>query len=142
MVLLDELDKSVEQYREGGGLQAYLLGLLEPETACRHSDVFLKTECDFSGLMWIATANRLSSIQAPLVSRLRALMLGQPCPAHYPGMAENILIEIADRWGLDRRILPRLDELELPFDRLTSARQVRVATETAVTKWARALQRH
>ena len=142
VVLLDELDKSVDHHREGGGLQSYLLGLLEPETACRHTDVFLKTECDFSAVMWIATANRLSSIQPPLVSRLRALMLTQPRREHYPVIAENVLVEISQRWNLDRRILPRLGELELPFDRLTSARQVRVATEAAVTEWARALQRH
>ena len=116
--------------------------MLEPETARRHVDVYLKTECDYSGVLWIATANRLSSIQAPLVSRLRVLMLGQPSAEHYPVIAENVLAEIAKRWSLDRGILPSVDELELPLDRLTSARQVRVATEAAATAWARDLQRH
>ena len=116
---------------------------LEPETACRHTDIFLKTECDFSGVMWIATANALSSIQVvPLVSRLRVLMLHQPEPHHYPVIAENVLVEIARRWTLDRWALPQLTDLALPFDQLTSARQVRVAAEAAVTEWARALQRH
>lgn len=142
IVMLDEIDKAFDHQREGGGIQSYLLGLLEPETACRHVDVFLKTECDFSGVLWIATANRLSSIQAPLVSRLRVLMLGQPRPEHYPAIAENVLAEMAKRWGLDRQVLPLVQELELPFDRLISVRQVRIATEAAVTVWARDLQRH
>ena len=142
IVMLDELDKAIDYHREGGGIQAYLLGLLEPETARRHVDVYLKTECDYSGVLWIATANRLSSIQAPLITRLRVLMLGQPSAEHYPVIAENVLAEMANRWSLERGILPSVDELELPFDQLTSARQVRVATEAAVTNWAYHLRRH
>jgi len=49
---------------------------------------------------------------------------------------------MAKRWSSERGILPSVDELELPLDRLTSARQVRVATEAAVTDWARDLQLH
>lgn len=142
IVMLDEIDKAIDYHREGGGIQAYLLGLLEPETARRHVDVFLKTECDYSAVLWLATANRLSSIQVPLVSRLRVLMLGQPRAEHYPVIAENVLAEMAKRWSLERGILPSVDELELPLDQLTSARQVRVATEAAVTDWARDLRRH
>jgi hypothetical protein len=141
-VLLDELDKSFDGHREGGGIQAYLLGLLEPETASRHMDVFLKTGCDFSKVIWLSTANRLSPIQGPLRSRFRVLMLGQPALEHYPGIAENVIVEMADRWEVLRAVLPPLSELDLPLNQLTSARQVRVAVEVAVTRWAVNVRRH
>jgi len=99
MVLLDELDKANEGYRVGRGIQALLLGMLEPETARRHTDVFLKTECDFSAVMWIATVNALSTISAPLLSRMRVLILRQPGREHLEVIAENVLAEISRQWG-------------------------------------------
>jgi hypothetical protein len=126
----------------GSGIQAFLLGMLEPETARRHVDVFLKTECDFSAVMWVATANELSPISAPLLSRLRVLLLRQPGREHFGVIAANVLAEIAGRWGLERAILPSLEALDLPWSGLQCARQVRVATEAAVVAWAKGIQRH
>lgn len=142
IVILDELDKSYDQQRGGGGIQAYLLGLVEPETAARHHDVFLKAECDLSGVLWMATANRLSGIAPALLTRLRVLMLQQPGSDHFPVIAQNVIVDVAKSWGVDRQILPELCDLDLPLDRLASARQVRLATERAITSWARQLQRH
>ncbi len=142
IVLLDELDKAVDYQREGSGLQSYLLALLEPETASRHTDVFLKTTCDYSGVLWLATANRLTPIAAPLVTRMRALKLDQPEPEHFPTIAENVIAETAQRWNLQRWAMPDTRDLDLPWDRITSARQLRVATEQAIASWARALTRH
>ncbi len=142
MIILDELDKADHGHGTGIGMQSYLLGLLEPETARRLMDAFLKTECDFSGVMWVATANTLSGIQDPLLSRLRVLMLRQPSVEHFRVIAENVLVDIANSWSLERGVFPALAELELPWDRLGSARQVRKATEAAVMQWARELQRH
>jgi hypothetical protein len=142
MVLLDELDKSTDGYRTGTGLQSYLLGMLEPETARRQMDVFLKTECDLSGITWIATANTLSGIHGPLLSRLRVLMMRQPSAEHFHVIAEGVLVDTAKSWSLERAVLPALSELEMPWDRLRSAREVRIAAETALMRWARDLQRH
>jgi len=142
VVLLDELDKATYGYGTGIGLQSYLLGVLEPETACRIRDEYLKTECDYSGVLWIATANTLSGIQAPLRTRLRTLLLRQPSAEHFLVIAENVLADISKGWSLERQVLPSLSDIELPWDRLSSARQVRKATEAAVMQWARELQRH
>jgi len=142
IVLLDELDKAVDYQREGSGLQSYLLALLEPETASHHADVFLKTPCDYSGVLWLATANRLTPIASPLLSRMRVLKLDQPGPEHFPTIAENVIAETAQRWNLERWAMPDTRELDLPWGRITSARQIRVATEKAVASWARALTRH
>ncbi|MDG0863215.1 AAA family ATPase [Pelomonas aquatica] len=142
IVILDELDKAHDHQRDGVGIQSYLLGLVEPETATRHHDVFLKTGCDFSGVLWLATANRLSDIAPALRTRFRVLMLQQPSPDHLEVIARNAIADVADRWGVERQVLPDLGDLDLPLDRLGSARQVRLATEGAITRWARELQRH
>lgn len=142
IVLLDELDKALERGGNEAGIQAYLLGLLEPETASRHRDVFLKTECDFSHVMWIATANRLTPISAPLLSRMRVFLIRQPHAGHYRAIAQGVLAELAERWGVAPEAMPSLQDLLLPIDEATSAREVRGATEAGVAKWALALQRH
>jgi hypothetical protein len=142
LVILDEIDKAVGATTNDGGLQSYLLGLLEPETAARHRDNFLKVECDYSKVSWIATANRLSTLPAPLLSRLRVLLVGSPQPHHMESVAEGVIAEMATRWGVDRRALPAPGELALPFDQLSSVRQVRQSCEVAVATWAASLARH
>jgi hypothetical protein len=142
IVILDELDKAHDHLRDGVGIQAYLLGLVEPETAARHNDVFLKTECDFSSVLWLAAANRLGGIAPALLSRFRVLMLRQPGQEHFEGIAQSVVADVANCWGVDRQALPEIPALDLPLDRLSSARQVRLATEGAITRWARELQWH
>jgi MoxR-like ATPase len=142
LVILDEIDKAVGATTNDGGLQSYLLGLLEPETAARHRDNFLKVECDYSKVSWIATANRLSTLPAPLLSRMRVLLVGNPQPHHMESVAEGVIAEMATRWGVDRWALPAPGELALPFDRLSSVRQVRQSCEAAVATWAASLARH
>ena len=90
MIMLDEIDKAHDGHREGGGIAAYLLPLLEPETACRHYDSFLKTECDFSKVSWLCTANTLSGISKPLQSRLRILFVPQPRHEDLPAVCTGV----------------------------------------------------
>lgn len=142
IVILDELDKAHDRQRDAAGIQSYLLGLVEPETAARHNDAFLKTACDFSGVLWLATANALSDISVALLSRFRVLMLQQPRRQDFEVIARNVIADMASHWGVDQMAMPELRDLSLPWDQLTSARQVRLATEAAVTRWGRELQRH
>jgi hypothetical protein len=142
MVLLDEIDKARDGHREGGGVVAYLLPLLEPETARRHYDSFLKAECDFSQVSWICTANTLNELPKPLQSRLRILLISQPSRVHLPAVCEGVVTELAKRWHVPAGTIPSARELGVDLAGLTSARQVRVATEVAVTRWAKCLVRH
>ncbi len=142
IVLLDEIDKASGSHREGGGICAYLLGLLEPETAARHYDPFLKVECDFSRVAWVCTANSLSSISKPLRSRLRILAVPQPTAQHFVAVGGGVVAELEQRWRLPAGTLPRVDELRIDWDSLTSARQVRVAAEAEIGHWARSVIKH
>ena len=106
IVMLDEIDKAHDGRREGGGIAASLLPLLEPETASRHCDNFLKTECDFSRVSWICTANRLTGISKPLQSRLRIVLIPQPRREDLPNVCAGVIAELEQRWHLPPRQHP------------------------------------
>jgi hypothetical protein len=142
LVLLDEIDKANDSHREGGGICAYLLALLEPETASRHYDSFLKTECNFSKVSWLCTANTLSGITKPLQSRLRILVVPQPQMEHFSAVSNGVIAELEKRWQLPVGTLPSAHDLAIDWSRLASARQVRVATEASIGHWARSMVKH
>ena len=142
MVMLDEIDKAHDGHREGGGIAAYLLPLLEPETASRQYDSFLKTECDFSRVSWLCTANTLSGISNPLRSRLRILFVPQPRREHLPNVCTSVIAELEERWHIPAGTIPSAAELKLDLDGIASARQARAATESAVVRWARSVVKH
>lgn len=76
VVLLDELDKTPALNSEAGS--TFLLGLLEPVTACRFKDAFVGLPIDASYVQWVATSNDLSLINAPLRSRFRVFEVREP----------------------------------------------------------------
>jgi len=92
--------------------------------------------------LWIATANHLSSITAPLRSRIRILLLSQPGREHFEFVTTNVLTENSRQWGLERAVLTDISELGLQLDELGSTGQARTATLAAVTRWATSLRRH
>lgn len=76
VVLLDEIDKTRALNSEAGS--TFLLGLLEPVTACRFEDAFVGLPIDASHVQWLATSNDLSAIDAPLRSRFRVFKVREP----------------------------------------------------------------
>lgn len=76
VVLLDEIDKTRALNSEAGS--TFLLGLLEPVTACRFKDAFVGLPIDASYVQWIATSNDMSAIDAPLRSRFRVFEVREP----------------------------------------------------------------
>jgi ATP-dependent Lon protease len=76
VVLLDELDKTRALNSETGS--TFLLGLLEPVTACRFKDAFVGLPINASYVQWVATSNDLSLIDAPLRSRFRVFEVREP----------------------------------------------------------------
>jgi hypothetical protein len=141
LVVLDELDKAGAEARQGD-LYAYLLGLLEPETASRHHDSFLKTTCDLSRVSWVCTANGVSALPAALRSRLRVLLVPQPKREHHEVIARGVIRDLERRWQLPCGALPTLEEIGLVPTASLSTRQVRIAVEAAVQDWSARQARH
>ena len=141
-VVIDELDKAGAHTVNDRGLQPYLLGLLEPQTAARHRDAYLLTECDLTGVTWLATANSLAGLGEAMLSRLRILFVPQPHKSHYPSIARGVVADLAKEWGLPLATFPELEGIYEDMARLDSARAVRRKTTQEIARWARRIIRH
>ena len=102
LLIIDEIEK-VGGSERNGDFRQQLLGLLEVRTASCYVDRFLEMPTNYSGLVWIFTANDLDPISHPLRSRMRILCCPNPTLEHMPILAANLLrAEYASR-GLDQR---------------------------------------
>ena len=71
ILLLDEIDKMNRDYK--GDPSAALLEILDPEQNCHFHDNFIDIDYDLSKVLFIATANTLSTLSQPLLDRMEII---------------------------------------------------------------------
>ncbi len=90
VVVLDEIDKISRNYR--GDPTAVLLEILDPEQNDKFRDYFLNFNLDLSKVIFIATANDIAYIPAPLRDRMEFIFLSSYTPQEKFMIAKKYLI--------------------------------------------------
>jgi hypothetical protein len=84
-------------------ISEFELGFLEPETAARYPNPAPQVNLDLSQVSYIATANALDPIPAPLRDRFRIVDFPKPRAEDLDLLLPPVLADIAAERGLDTR---------------------------------------
>lgn len=94
VILLDEVDKIGADFK--GDPSAALLEVLDPEQNCKFHDNYVDVDFDLSDVLFIATANTLSTLSQPLLDRMEIIEID--------GYSLEEKMEIARRHLLPRQL--------------------------------------
>ena len=138
IVMLDELDKLSTGW--GGSPEAALLEVLDPEQNDSFTDHYLEAPFDLSEVFFIATANTLDTLSAPLRDRMEIIPLEGYTHREKVDIARTHLVpKLLDEHGFSPESVVFLDEaLDTIVDKYTREAGVRQLSQR-LRKIARAL---
>lgn len=107
-----------------------------------HSCACLNTEVDVSNVSWILTANDVSKVPGPLLSRCRTFEIAAPDKGHFDALLRSIRRRLAEEAGCRPEMLPAFDEVEeealrRAFAKHTTVRSLRSKVERLIGLRAR-----
>jgi len=123
--ILDEIDKLSTSY--AGDPASALLEVLDPEQNSTFSDHYLEVPYDLSDVLFIATANSLATIPAPLLDRMEMIEIsGYTKNEKFAIAYDHLIPEVLQEHGLNADKLRIEDEaLKLIIEKYTREAGVR-----------------
>ncbi len=122
VILLDEIDKMSSDFR--GDPSSAMLEVLDPEQNHSFNDHYLDLDYDLSQVLFVATANNLSTVPRPLLDRMEIISLSGYTEQEKVNIAKEHLVEkVAKANGLDK--------IEIKFDNSALEELVRYFTREA-----------
>lgn len=109
ILFVDEIDK-VGDPRNGDPRET-LLSMIEEQESRFYFDRCLQANADLSHISWMFAANEVQLVSPILRSRMEVVRVDVPGPEYFPIILENVLEDIAGRWGFSRESLPDLPEI-------------------------------
>jgi len=145
VVVLDEIDKVAKTGR--GDPTAALLEILDPEQNKEFRDYYLNFNLDLSKVIFIATANDVGTIPAPLRDRMEFISISSYTPQEKYEIASRYLIpQELKKHGLRKSEVaiskPALKELIHSYTREAGVRNLRRRLANMSRKVARELLEH
>lgn len=98
IVIIDEIDKSCPR-SEYGQILDPLHDLLEVDTAREFEDEYLKIKLAADSVFWLATANDLGAIPAPILDRMLVIEVQQPTPQEMETILRAMIQASKKRWA-------------------------------------------
>ena len=128
VIVLDEIDKITRSQR--GDPTAALLEILDPEQNSEFRDYYLNFDLDLSNVIFIATANDIGRIPAPLRDRMEFITLSSYTPQEKFEIARRYLLpQELKKHGLKKSEIsiskPALKELIHSYTREAGVRNLR-----------------
>jgi len=145
VIVLDEIDKVSRSQR--GDPTAALLEILDPEQNSEFRDYYLNFDLDLSNVIFIATANDVGRIPAPLRDRMEFITVSSYTPQEKFEIAKRYLIpQELTKHGLKNRELsiskPALKELIHSYTREAGVRNLRRRIAEMSRKVAKDILQH
>jgi ATP-dependent Lon protease len=142
LFLLDEIDKLPSESQSGQStVTAFLLQAMEKTSAKKLMDEFLGPNLPFdaSRILWVAAANDLEPISAPLLSRFQVFEIPNLTPIQMVSVVRALADKVVKNMGVQERLKVTCDKEAMRILCNKTPREVRKILETTVLDCARDL---